>query len=158
MAAMNFLKKTACWTGVFFGILSIIRVSALFGDQSAGIIQKVKVTAGWYGLKHHKKLTANGQRFDMNKNTLAHRTLPLGTKVRLATLDNKKSVVGVVNDRGPFTKGRDLDVSYSIARQLGFVRKGVARLYLSTLEGNLENGVGPGRGIKFSRDLVRNDS
>ncbi len=158
MAAMNFLKKTACWTGVFFGLLSIMGVSVLFGGQSERIIQRVKVTAGWYGLKHHKKLTANGQRFDMHKNTLAHRTLPLGTKVRLATLDNKKSVVGVVNDRGPFTKGRDLDVSYSIAKQLGFVRKGVAKLYLSTLEGNLDNGVEPGRENKFSRDLVQNDS
>ena len=72
----------------------------------------------------------------MYKNTLAHKTLPLGTKVRLVTLDNKKSAVGVVNDRGPFTKGRDLDVSYSMAKQLGFVRKGVAKLYLSRLERN----------------------
>ncbi len=72
----------------------------------------------------------------MYKNTLAHKTLPLGTKVRLVTLDHKKSAVGVVNDRGPFTKGRDLDVSYSMAKQLGFVRKGVEKLYLSMLEGN----------------------
>ena len=101
---------------------------------------RVKVTAGWYGLKHHKNLMANGQRFNMYKNTLAHKTLPLGTKIRLATLDNKKSAVGVVNDRGPFTKGRDLDVSYSMARQLGFIRKGVAKLYMSTLDGNEGNG------------------
>jgi rare lipoprotein A (peptidoglycan hydrolase) len=103
---------------------------------------RVKVIAGWYGPRHHKRLTANGQRFNMYKNTLAHKTLPLGTKVRLVTLDNKKSAVGVVNDRGPFTKGRDLDVSYSMAKQLGFVRKGVAKLYLSTLE---RNGVGSGQ-------------
>jgi len=89
-----------------------------------------KVTAGWYGPGHHKKLTANGQRFNMFKNTLAHKTLPFGTKVRLVTLDEKKSAVGVVNDRGPYIKGRDLDVSYSMAKQLGFVSKGVVKLYI----------------------------
>jgi rare lipoprotein A (peptidoglycan hydrolase) len=93
-----------------------------------------EVVAGWSGARHHKKLTANGQRFNMNKNTLAHRTLPFGTKVRLVTLDNRKSAEGVVNDRGPYCKGRDLDVSYSMAKQLGFVRKGVVKLYLSQLE------------------------
>ena len=157
MAAMNFLKKTAYWTGVFLCILSISRTSVSFGGQSAGITQRVKVTAGWYGPRHHKKPTANGQRFDMYKNTLAHRTFPLGTKVRLVTLDNKKSAVGVVNDRGPFIKSRDLDVSYSMARQLGFVRKGVVKLYISTLEGNEGKGVGPGQGIKFSNDHPGND-
>ncbi len=156
MAAINFRKKTACWTGVFLCLFSIGRASVSLGGQSAGIIQRVKVTAGWYGLRHHQKPTANGQRFDMYKNTLAHRTLPLGTKVRLVTLDYKKSVVGVVNDRGPFTKGRDLDVSYSMAKQLGFVRKGVAKLYLSTWEGNEGNG-GSGRGITFSKDHTGNN-
>jgi hypothetical protein len=176
MAVMNFLKKTACWTAVFFCLLSISKAVVLFGGQSAGTLQSgeakiiglepmdfsrvilvgpsaahsekvltAKVTAGWYGPRHHKKLTANGQRFNMYKNTLAHKTLPLGTKVRLVTLDNKKSAVGVVNDRGPFTKGRDLDVSYSMAKQLGFVRKGVAMLYLSTLKGDEGNGVGSGQ-------------
>ncbi|MGC1402391.1 MAG: septal ring lytic transglycosylase RlpA family protein [Thermodesulfobacteriota bacterium] len=138
MTAIHFLKKTACWTTVFLCILSISRVSVLLGSQSDGTIpgtvQRVKVTAGWYGTRHHKKLTANGQRFNMHKNTLAHRTLPFGTKVRLVTLDNKKSAEGVVNDRGPYSKGRDLDVSYSMAKQLGFVRKGVVKLYLSQLE------------------------
>ena len=66
----------------------------------------------------------------MFKNTLAHKTLPFGTKVRLVTLDEKKSAVGVVNDRGPYIKGRDLDVSYSMAKQLGFVSKGVVKLYI----------------------------
>jgi rare lipoprotein A (peptidoglycan hydrolase) len=138
MTAIHFLKKTACWTTVFLCILSISRVSVSLGSQSDGTIpgtvQRVKVTAGWYGTRHHKKLTANGQRFDMHKNTLAHRTLPFGTKVRLVTLDNKKSAEGVVNDRGPYSKGRDLDVSYSMAKQLGFVKKGVVKLYLSQLE------------------------
>jgi rare lipoprotein A len=144
MAVIHFLKKTACWTAVFLCIISISRASVVLGGQSAGTIQsgdvkivgdvRQKVNAGWYGPGHHKKLTANGQRFNMFKNTLAHKTLPFGTKVRLVTLDNKKSAVGVVNDRGPYTKGRDLDVSYSMAKQLGFVRKGVVKLYISQPE------------------------
>lgn len=70
----------------------------------------------------------------MFKNTPAHKTLPFGTKVRLVTLGNKKSAEGAVNDRGPYTKGRDLDVSYSMAKQLGFVRKGAAKLYITQPE------------------------
>jgi rare lipoprotein A (peptidoglycan hydrolase) len=92
-----------------------------------------EVTAGWYGQEHHNKLTASGQRFDMHKNTLAHRTLPLGTKVRLVNPENGKSAEGVVNDRGPYIKGRDVDVSYGMAKQLGFVKKGVMKLDIETI-------------------------
>ena len=92
-----------------------------------------EVTASWYGSEHHNKLTASGQRFDMNKNTLAHRTLPMGTKVRLVNPDNGKTAEGVVTDRGPYIKGRDVDVSYAMAKQLGFVRKGVTKLDIETI-------------------------
>jgi rare lipoprotein A len=92
-----------------------------------------EVTASWYGPEHHNKLTASGQRFDMNKNTLAHRTLPMGTKVRLVNPNNGKSAEGVVNDRGPYIKGRDVDVSYAMAKQLGFVKKGVTKLDIETI-------------------------
>jgi rare lipoprotein A len=92
-----------------------------------------KVTASWYGPKHHNKLTADGQRFNMYQNTLAHRTLPFGTKVRLVNLDNGKSAEGIVNDRGPYVKDRDVDVSYGMAKQLGFVKKGVVELYLEKI-------------------------
>jgi rare lipoprotein A (peptidoglycan hydrolase) len=92
-----------------------------------------KVTASWYGPWHHNKLTASGQRFDMHKNTLAHKTLPLGIKVRIVNPNNGKSAEGVVNDRGPYIKGRDVDVSYAMAEQLGFVEKGVMKLDLEIL-------------------------
>jgi rare lipoprotein A len=134
MTVLYFLKKTLSLTAILFCIFSITGISLAFGDQSEETVQSLKVTAGWYGKKHNKKLTANGNRFNMNKNTLAHKTLPFGTKVRLVNFDNKKSAIGVVNDRGPYKKGRDLDVSYSMAKQLGFVKKGVVQLYLSKLE------------------------
>ncbi|TRZ75700.1 MAG: septal ring lytic transglycosylase RlpA family protein [Deltaproteobacteria bacterium] len=92
-----------------------------------------EVTASWYGQPYHNKLTASGQRFDMNKNTLAHKTLPLGTKVRLVNPDNGKSAEGIVNDRGPYINGRDVDVSYAMAKQLGFVKKGVTKLDIETI-------------------------
>jgi rare lipoprotein A len=92
-----------------------------------------EVTASWYGLEHHNKLTASGQRFDMDKNTLAHKTLPLGTKVRLVNPDNGKSAEGVVNDRGPYIRGRDVDVSYALAKQLGFIKKGVTKLHIEMI-------------------------
>lgn len=92
-----------------------------------------EAVASWYGPGHHNKPTASGQRFDMYKNTLAHRTLPLGTKVRLVNPDNGKSAEGVINDRGPYIKGRDVDVSYAMAKQLGFVKKGVTKLKIETI-------------------------
>jgi rare lipoprotein A len=92
-----------------------------------------EVTASWYGAEHHNKRTASGQRFDMNKNTLAHRTLPFGTRVRLVNPANGKKAEGVVNDRGPFIKGRDVDVSYALAKQLGFIKKGVTKLDIETI-------------------------
>lgn len=91
------------------------------------------VTASWYGQEHHKKLTASGQPFDMYKHTLAHKTLPPGTKVRLINPENGRSVEGVINDRGPYIRGREVDVSYAIARQLGFVRKGVTKLNIEEI-------------------------
>lgn len=92
-----------------------------------------EVTASWYGAEHHNKKTASGQRFDMHKNTLAHKTLPMGTKVRLSNPDNGKVAEGVINDRGPYIKGRDVDVSYAMARQLGFVQKGVTKLIMEKI-------------------------
>jgi rare lipoprotein A (peptidoglycan hydrolase) len=93
----------------------------------------LEVTASWYGPNHHNKLTASGQKFDMYRNTLAHKTLPLGTKVRLVNLDNGKSAEGIVNDRGPYISGRDVDVSYALAKQLGFVKKGIIKLDIETI-------------------------
>jgi rare lipoprotein A len=92
-----------------------------------------EVTASWYGAEHHHKITASGQRYDMNKKTLAHKSLPLGTKVRLVNPENGKAAEGVVNDRGPYIKGRDVDISYALAKQLGFVKKGVTKLNIEIM-------------------------
>lgn len=92
-----------------------------------------QVTASWYGAEHHHKITASGSPFDMNKNIVAHKTLPLGTKVRLVNPENGRTAIGQVQDRGPYVRGRDLDVSLALAKKLGFVQKGVTRLMIEVL-------------------------
>ena len=89
--------------------------------------------ASWYGRHHHGKLTASGEPYDMNDLTAAHRTLPLGTRVRVTNLDNGRSVDVRINDRGPFVGNRLIDLSYAAARRLGAIGAGVFRVGLKTV-------------------------
>jgi rare lipoprotein A len=82
--------------------------------------------ASWYGPQFHRKRTANGEIFDMNAITAAHKTLPLPSIVRVTNLKNGRSIKVVVNDRGPFARGRIIDVSRRTAQLLGFERAGTA--------------------------------
>ncbi|MEE8371244.1 MAG: septal ring lytic transglycosylase RlpA family protein [Sphingomonadales bacterium] len=84
--------------------------------------------ASWYGKKFHGRKTANGERYNMNALTAAHTTLPLPSYVRVTNLSNKRSLVLRINDRGPFAKGRIIDVSRRAAQLLGFAKKGVQRV------------------------------
>jgi len=92
--------------------------------------------ASWYGVPFHGRLMANGKRFDMNKPTAAHRTLPFGTKVKVINLSNEKSTIVTITDRGPFIKGRILDVSRKTAQDLDFLRSGTARIRMVVLGDN----------------------
>ena len=91
--------------------------------------------ASFYGPELRNHLTANGERFDPMELTAAHRWLPFGTRVRVTNLANGRHVVVRINDRGPYAKGRVLDVSRSAARKLGFLREGVAHVRLQVLKG-----------------------
>ena len=84
--------------------------------------------ASWYGPGFHGKTTANGERYDMHGLTAAHKTLPFGTKVRVTNLANDRSLVVRINDRGPFVKGRIIDLSKRAAERLGFIRAGKAKV------------------------------
>ena len=84
--------------------------------------------ASWYGKDFHNRRTATGRPFNMYEMTAAHRTLPTGTQVRVTNLENGRSVIVVIADRGPFSKGRIIDLSWAAADQLGFVAKGTARV------------------------------
>ncbi len=91
--------------------------------------------ASWYGEPFHGKPTANGERYDMNAITAAHKTLPLPTYVRVTNLDNGRSLIIRLNDRGPFVHGRIIDLSRRAAQLLGFERKGTARVRVQAVGG-----------------------
>ena len=84
--------------------------------------------ASWYGTQFHGKTTANGEVFDMNLLSAAHRTLPLPSLVRVTNLANNRSIVVRVNDRGPYSRNRIIDLSRKTAEVLGFKRQGTARV------------------------------
>jgi peptidoglycan lytic transglycosylase len=88
-------------------------------------------TASWYGSTHQGKRTASGEKFNMNALTAAHRTLPMGSVVKIKSLTTGKSVVVRINDRGPFAHGRIIDVSKAAAQKLGFIKRGTDRVEVS---------------------------
>lgn len=90
--------------------------------------------ASWYGRPHHGRKTASGEIYDMAELTAAHRTLPLGTRVRVTNVANGRTVIVRVNDRGPFTDGRILDLSHAAARELDALGAGVVTVRIEVLE------------------------
>lgn len=90
--------------------------------------------ASWYGEPFHGRATASGEIYDMNGMTAAHKELPLGTVVEVQNLDNGRRATVRVNDRGPFIRGRILDVSYAAAQRLGMVGPGTARIELRVVD------------------------
>ncbi|MBV9330189.1 MAG: septal ring lytic transglycosylase RlpA family protein [Alphaproteobacteria bacterium] len=97
--------------------------------------------ASWYGPPFNGRRTANGESYDASSLTAAHRTLPMPVNVRVTNLENGKSLIVRVNDRGPFSKGRIIDVSERAAKLLGFYSNGTARVRVTFVaRGNLPNG------------------
>jgi rare lipoprotein A len=90
--------------------------------------------ASYYGHRHDGRQTASGERFDMRELTAAHRTLPFGTRVRVTNLENGRSVIVRINDRGPFKEERILDLSYAAAEELQLIAPGKARVRLDVLD------------------------
>ena len=90
--------------------------------------------ASYYGPQWHGRLTANGERMDVHALTAAHKELPFGTRVRVTLLATGKSVVVRINDRGPFVKGRILDLADEAARRIGLIPYGVGRVRLEVLD------------------------
>ena len=96
--------------------------------------------ASWYGTKFHGRTTSSGETYNMYELTAAHRSLPIPTYVRVTNLDNGKSSVVRVNDRGPFHPERIIDLSYAAAVKLGFERTGTARVRVESLAGRSRDG------------------
>jgi rare lipoprotein A len=89
--------------------------------------------ASWYGTKFHGRITASGEPYDMAALTAAHQSLPFGSRVRVTNLANGRSVVVVINDRGPYAKDRLIDLSHAAARRLGILEDGLAEVRIDVL-------------------------
>jgi len=101
-----------------------------FGDWPVAV---ERGDASYYASDFQGRKTASGEVFDMHQLTAAHRTLPMGTRVRVVNLDNGREVVVRINDRGPFARGRVIDLSYAAATELDMIGPGVAPVRLEIL-------------------------
>ncbi len=128
--------KTSASTSykVLFRLLSLALVSVVLA--SCGLAYRrhegIKV-ASWYGPTFNGKRTASGEVYDMYAMTVAHKTFSFGTKLKLTNVENGRSVEVIVNDRGPFIRGRDIDLSKAAAMKLGIISLGTGRVYMKIL-------------------------
>lgn len=116
---------------IFAATLSIATGVAQTPNKSAAGDTGV---CSYYARAHNGHITAGGEKFDSEALTAAHRTFPIGTKLKVTNLANEKSVVVRVNDRGPFVKGRDLSFTRRAARELGFVKQGIAKVRIEPVQ------------------------
>ena len=118
------MNKYSVAAALIAGILVSVAGSALAaGEQCGG--------ASWYGPGFHGKKTASGERFNQNAMTAAHKTLPMGTVVKVVDQRSGKSVKVTINDRGPFAKGRIIDLSKAAAGKLGFQARGHTKVCIT---------------------------
>ncbi len=108
------------------GCTATAKTSTMKGGTSVGL-------ASFYGPKWHGRKTANGERLNIHAMTAAHKSLPFGTRVRVTLLSTGKSVVVRINDRGPFVRGRIIDLTDDAARKIGLTKQGVGKVRLEVL-------------------------
>lgn len=133
----RFMGRLLMQTILALGALSCFSVGACSwmptGESVLDVGIKERGVASWYGAQFHGKVTASGERFDMGAFTAAHRTLPLGSMVRVVNLANGKHARVRITDRGPYVNGRILDLSYAAAVQLGMVEAGLSVIQLEVV-------------------------
>jgi len=115
------------WTLYLISVVALLGLVLLY--QVAGPYYEVGI-ASWYGPGFDGNYTANGEVYDMNGISAAHKTLPFGTIVRVVEFSTGKSIVVRINDRGPFIEGRIIDLSKGAARELGIIDKGITKVGL----------------------------
>ena len=125
------LKRTCICVSICLSVVFGATYSQAKEEQSGS--KTISGSASWYGAQFHGRKTANGERFDMNQLTAAHRSLPFGTKVRVTNQKNGKSVVVRINDRGPFVGRRVIDLSRGAAQAVNMIGSGVAPVKLQVL-------------------------
>ena len=125
------MKKSLLFLALALGFLA--------GDVFAGAalsVYKSSAVASYYADKYHGRKTSNGEIFNMYDLTAAHKTLPFNTKVKVTNLSNGKSVIVRINDRGPFIKGREIDLSKAAAVKIGMIKSGTAKVSLEIVGGS----------------------
>ena len=127
---MTFRPNTALRAALI--VSALLAGSGYAAAQERGV-QTISGPASWYGPGFHGRQTANGERFDQNGLTAAHRTLPFGTKVRVINRRTGKSVVVRINDRGPYHGNRVIDLSRGAAQAVGLTASGVAPVTIEVL-------------------------
>ncbi len=115
------------WTLYLISVVALLGLVLLY--QVAGPYYEVGI-ASWYGPGFDGNYTANGEVYDMNGISAAHKTLPFGTIVRVVEFSTGKSIIVRINDRGPFIEGRIIDLSKGAARELGIIDKGITKVGL----------------------------
>lgn len=108
-----------------------IEIPAVKADESS---KPIVMLASWYGYPFDGRLTASGEKFEMFRISVAHKSLEFGTELLLTNPENGRQTTAVVNDRGPFIVGRDLDLSFGAALELGFAHQGLARLIVEIVK------------------------
>ena len=132
-------KLFLIWAGIRWVLLMLLFTQALEAPALQRTVEPVKPlrswvgVSSWYGPGFHGRETANGEIYDMYGATAASRTLPLGSVVRVINQETGRSRVVRINDRGPYIAGRDIDLSYEVARSLGLEVRGVARVRIELL-------------------------
>ena len=138
LAQPNYMKKLhIIFTALILMILAgCTSTSAVGGSKTKDYAKSHALSgqASWYGDKFHGKLTASGETYNKNAYTAAHKTLPFGTIVRVTNTANNKSVDVKINDRGPYVKGRVIDLSHKAFSQVGDVKKGVAPVKIEIID------------------------
>ena|SRR5690606_16234259 len=102
-------------------------------QDTVAVVQTLSGTASWYGGKFHGRRTANGETYNQHALTAAHRYLPFGTEVVVTNQNNGRSVVVRINDRGPFSGGRIIDLSHQAASQIGMINSGTAKVTVEVI-------------------------
>jgi len=129
---MKIKNKSVRWNRFFIHYVIFTVILILLGACASTRYERYRDThygiASWYGPDFHGKPTSSGDPFDMYAMTCAHRTYPFGTRLNVTNISNNKTINCLVNDRGPFVEGRDIDLSYAAAKEIGLLGVGVGEV------------------------------
>lgn len=128
---MKIIKPSVLAAALVLGAFPLTTTG--YAQDTVAVVQTLTGTASWYGGKFHGRKTANGEVYNQNALTAAHRYLPFGTEVVVTNHNNGESVVVRINDRGPFTGGRIIDLSRRAAAEIGMINSGTARVTVEVL-------------------------